>query len=72
MYDFVRVKDKLTGHEFSVRYADPDQHEVLDKEAVDRNGDPLPDKPRTSARAKAAEKKNANGGEPATTPKEGS
>lgn len=56
---FVRVKDKLTGHEFSVRFADPEQHEVLDKDAVDNNGEPLPPKPKTTATAQAAAKKTA-------------
>lgn len=71
MPDFTRVKDKITGHEFSVRWPNPDQHDVLDKDAVDANGDPLPPKPKTSAATKAAEKKNG-GGEPAGTPEEGS
>lgn len=54
---FTRVKDKATGHEYSIRFPDPDQHEVLDKEAVDADGNPLPPKPKTSAATRAAENK---------------
>ena len=47
MADFVRVKDKETGHEFSLaaRSVNADLHDVLDKPAVDANGRPLPAKP---------------------------
>ena len=43
--EFKRVKDKRTGHEYSVVNVDKENHEVLDKPAVGRNGKPLPAKP---------------------------
>lgn len=74
MSEFVRVKDKTTGHEYSVRRPDPKRVDVLDKPAVDRNGKPLPAKPKTTVAAVASAKKKTtpNGGEPAETPEEGS
>lgn len=44
---FVRVKDKVTGHEYSVRTSavDNDRHDVIDKPAFDESFDPLPAKP---------------------------
>lgn len=45
---FVRVKDTVTGHEYSVSESsvDPDRHTVLkDRPAADASGDPLPAKP---------------------------
>lgn len=45
-HDYVRVKDKSTGHHYTVlaRVAenDPDAFQVLKQDAVDANGDPLP------------------------------
>jgi hypothetical protein len=64
-YEFVRVKDKTTGHEYSVRFPDPEQHEVLKKDAVDINGDPLPGKPKTTVSKSATAKQE--GGQPADT-----
>jgi hypothetical protein len=46
MPDFVRVRDKRTGHEYSVRRPHPQHHEVIDKPAQSRNGRALRDKPR--------------------------
>lgn len=69
MSDFQRVKDKITQHEYSVRYPDPDQHIVLDEPAVDRNGDPLPATPHTTV-ATEVTAKQTNGGPSAQ--KEGS
>lgn len=72
MSEFQRVKDKATGHEYSARRPDLSKVDVLDKDAVDRNGRALPAKPKASVSKKAASK-SSNGGEPATTPnKEGS
>jgi hypothetical protein len=45
MTEWVRVRDKSTKHEYTVGVVDPEAHEVLDKEAVDSNGLPLPGKP---------------------------
>lgn len=82
MSDFVRVKDKSTGHEYSVRHPDPEKVDVLDKPAVDRNGRVLPAVPhvpepepadtkhQTTAAKKVAAK--PNGVEPAVNPEEGS
>lgn len=74
MFDFVRVKDKATGEELSVRRPNLSKFDVLDKPAVDRFGRRLPNKPKTSVSAKPAEQKKTptNGAEPATTPEEGS
>lgn len=73
MSDFVRVKDKVTGDEYSARRPNLSLVDVLDKPAVDRNGRPLPQKPKTSVAAKVAEQKKTptNGAEPAKTPEEG-
>ena len=59
MPDFVRIKDKGTGHESTVSRARADRLgdavEVLDAPAVDAVGRPLPGKP--ASKAKAAAKK---------------
>lgn len=48
--DYVRVKDRDTGHEFSVRteLVNDEAHEVLDKPALGHDGLPAPVKYRTS------------------------
>lgn len=62
MSDFVRVKDKVTGHEYSTRRPNPKTVDVLkDKSAVDADGRPLPDKPNVSA---ASRDKKKSGSEP--------
>ena len=61
MSDFQRVKDKATGHEYSARRPNPEKVTVLDKDAVDLNGRPLPAKPNVSA---AARGKKKSGSEP--------
>jgi len=38
---FVRVQDKRTGHEYTTAHVDTENHTVLDKPAVGRNGKPL-------------------------------
>lgn len=43
---WTRVRDKATGHEYSVQNVMPPAHEVLDKPAADAYGRPLPAKPR--------------------------
>lgn len=68
--EFVRVKDKDTGHEFSVvksAYdADPAPYEVIDKPAVECDGTPLP--PKHNLRAGGALKSLSNEtGRPADT-----
>ena len=46
----VRVRDKLTGHEYttvrSVAEGEPGRYTILNKPTVDRQGVPLPPKPR--------------------------
>ena len=64
MPEFLRVKDKETGHEYSVpkvRYdADPDLYTKVDKDATDPAGTPLPPKYKTSVAKKAAEGRTAS------------
>lgn len=50
MPEFVRVKDKTTGHEFSVRVPNPAKVDVIDKPAVDLNSKPLPAKPKVAVK----------------------
>lgn len=68
MSDFVRVKHDVFG-EFSIAETsvDPAIHTVIDKPAVDQNGDVLPGKPKTTVKT-TAKKTTTNGDEPATTP----
>lgn len=42
--DYVRVRDKDTGHEYSIlrRSVDREAHELTQKKAVDDGGSPLP------------------------------
>lgn len=46
MPNYVRVRDKSTGHHYSVleqvAAANPDAYQVLKQPAVNANGDPLP------------------------------
>jgi hypothetical protein len=58
---FVRVKDPATGHEVTVTkaYAEGYKLPVLDKDATDSNGRPLPGKPNVEL-PKAAPKKEGN------------
>ena len=66
MTTWTRVKDKHTGHHYSVAVVNPKHHEVLKQDAVDRHGKPLPAKHNINA-AKApdtSDKKSAD------TPKE--
>ena len=74
MSDFVGVKDKTTGHEFSVRHPNLAKVTVIDERAVDVNGRPLPATPKAPVPEPVAAKKKTthDDGEPVTTPKEGS
>jgi len=64
MPEFVRVRDKDTGHEYSVVHVQ-DHHEVLkDKKAVDANGRPYPAKPKTSVAKKATASKSSTSSKP--------
>lgn len=49
--EFVRVRDKRTGHQYSTRFPHPEHHEVLDQPAVDANGRSLPAKPHVQLKA---------------------
>lgn len=46
MAEWLRVKDRDTGHKFSIQKsvvdADPDVFQVLKQDALDHNGEPLP------------------------------
>lgn len=66
--DFIRVEDKATGHQFSIREDQFDAEAVkkLDKPALDPSGDVLPPKHKTSVAKSAAEKS----GQKAETQKE--
>ena len=51
-----RVRDKSTGHHYSVSVVDPEGHQILKQPALDANGSPLPPKPRVSkARSEQAD-----------------
>lgn len=65
---FVRVKDPDTGHEVTVpaRFAEQHKLEVLDKEALDDNGRPLPGKPHIEL--EKAQSDAAGSGTPETDP----
>lgn len=68
MSDFVRVKDKATGHEYSVRHPNTEKVEVLKGEpAVDIEGRALPAQVASAARPakRSAPKRTARNG-PAT------
>lgn len=61
MPEYVRVKDKQTGHEFSLPAGtfDPEVVTVLEKDAVDPGGAPLPVKHKTTVADAAASKSGA-------------
>lgn len=56
---WTRVKDKRTGHHFTVATVYPERHDVLKQEAVDVHGRPLPAKPKINPKAAEAEKKES-------------
>jgi len=56
---WTRVKDKDTGHEFSTQLVNPDAHTVIDKDAVDGLGRPLPVKHYTTKGGTPASKESA-------------
>lgn len=49
MGKFTRVRDKATGHHYSVRVVDEARHQVLKRPAEDVNGRALPAKPRAES-----------------------
>lgn len=65
--EFVRVKDNKTGHEFSwpthlveaAEAAETGGFTRTDKDAVDRSGDPLPPKHKTTVEKAAASRTSA-------------
>lgn len=59
MPEYARIKDKQTGHEYSLPVGSFDENDVtvLNKDAVDPGGVPLPTKYKTSV-AEAAETKS--------------
>lgn len=62
MPEYIRVRDKATGHEYTVTAArfDDASHTRLDRPALDAHGEPAAPKYRTSATKKAAAKKTAS------------
>ena len=75
MAQFIRVKDKQTGHEFSIleRLFNGDAQTKLDRPALAPDGTPAPVKFKTSVAKKAAAKKPAqadDNGHQADTEKE--
>jgi hypothetical protein len=68
MPDFIRVKDKATGHEYSVRehLFNEDAHTRLDKSAYSASGEVAPPKFKTTVAKAAADKS----GQKADTEKE--
>ena len=64
MPEYVRVKDKSTGHHYTVlaaqAEANPDAFQVLKQPATNANGDPLPGEiPETSGQTTAGQKKES-------------
>ena len=61
MPEYVRVRDKSTGHHLSIPRSqferESDGWQELKQDAVDSAGDPLPPKHHTSVATKAPEKK---------------
>lgn len=65
--DYVRVKDKTSGHKFSIvrsaAEADPDAYQILKQDAVDHNGWPLApeygDSPASSGQKATDNKENS-------------
>jgi len=55
MTELVRVRDKETGHEYSVSRVRKHQEQV-DKPAADKNGNPLPPKHNIQSGRKATSK----------------
>lgn len=72
MPEYVRVKDKETGHEYSTNRYSADVHTKLDKPAVGPGGEVLPMKPKTTVAKQAAGKKAAESADKSdnTSPKE--
>lgn len=63
MPEYVRVKDKSTGHHYSVLATEAennaDAYTVLKQDAVDHNGDPLPGEiPETSGQTATTKKES--------------
>ena len=59
MTDYVRVKQAVTGHELTlpaehVQAAPADAYTVIDKDAVDASGDPIPAKYKVTVAPSAA------------------
>ena len=73
MTEYVRVRDKETGHHYSLpreRYdQSPDLWQALKQPATDAGGDPLPPKYHTSV-SQEAEKKAESGQQKAQSTKE--
>jgi len=69
MSEYVRVKQVETGHELSVPKSHADAvggYEVLDKDAVDLSGNPLPPKYRTTVKRAAKTSASKAASQPST------
>lgn len=72
MTEFVRVRDKATGHHYSMPVSgfDPDEVAELKQAATDSAGDPLPPKYKTTADESAGgEKRTSHAGTASTEEK---
>lgn len=59
MPEWIRVKDKETGHHYTVAHVDTSRHEVLkDHKAVDANGRPLPTKHNVNPKTEQSDKQS--------------
>lgn len=72
MPEYLRVRDKATGHEYTIPEARLNEkgHTVLDKPALDNHGDPAAPKFRTSVAKTVEQKKKAESGQKATNKNE--
>lgn len=61
MSDYIRVRDKDTGHEYTIREhrMQGEAHTRLDKPALGAGGEPLPPKYKTTVNKAAEEKSGA-------------
>lgn len=59
MPEYVRIRDKQTGHQFSIpaHRFDADRHAKTGRDAVDERGEPLPVKYQTTVNQAADKKK---------------
>lgn len=73
MPDYIRVTSRATGHESTIpaHRFDAKKHKKAGKDAVDRHGDPLPPKFRTTVDKEAAKKRPETTNDSSATGAEG-